>query len=197
MAYSHFYNLYYPSDMPAILFFTLGLSLLYARRWLLFYPLFVLATFNRETSCFLTLVFVLAYWGRIPLRTLVSHALAQAVLWVAIKSFLRLAFPDNPGFGAFDLKFAGNMRYLADVSNLPFFLSSMGFILLPTLLLVRRVADEFTKRSILLVIPFFLGMTLVGNLHELRIYGELIPVVLTALILIVRDSFSFTGRKEA
>ena len=53
-------------DIPSLLLFTLGLYLLYREMWLLYYPLFILATFNRETTCFLTIIFALAALAILP-----------------------------------------------------------------------------------------------------------------------------------
>src|SRR5467141_3903723 len=55
----NYFNLpYYPYDVPSVVFFTLGLILIHDRNWVWFYPLFGIATLNRETSIFLTVVTV-------------------------------------------------------------------------------------------------------------------------------------------
>ncbi|MFH1800584.1 MAG: hypothetical protein ABH891_07060 [Candidatus Omnitrophota bacterium] len=52
-----FLPFYYPYDIPAILCFTLGLSALHENRKLWFYLIFLVATLNKESSCFLAMVF--------------------------------------------------------------------------------------------------------------------------------------------
>ena len=47
---------YYPSDILSVLFFTLGLIFLFKQNWYFYYALFIVATFNRETTCFLTFI---------------------------------------------------------------------------------------------------------------------------------------------
>jgi hypothetical protein len=51
----------------------------------------------------------------------------------------------------------------------------------------RRIKVEFVKRSLLVVFPFFIGMMLVANIYELRLFGELIPVVLAAFVLVFHE----------
>ena len=90
---------WYPSDLPSVLFFTLGLLLLHRRRWSLYYPMFVLATFNRETTVFLPLVLVLTNLGRARLGSLVAHAGAQAAIWLGVRWILHERYGANPGLG--------------------------------------------------------------------------------------------------
>ena len=48
----NYFNLpYYPYDIPSVLFFTVGLLLIYDRNWRWFFPLFVAATLNRDRKC--------------------------------------------------------------------------------------------------------------------------------------------------
>ncbi len=71
---------FYPYDVPSMLFFTVGLILIHERRWRLFYPLFVVATINRETSIFLTAATALIWSGREPVRETAVHVLGQGVV---------------------------------------------------------------------------------------------------------------------
>ena len=58
------YNFYYIWDIPAAVFFTLGLYLIYRNKTLLFLAVYALASLNRETFAFLTVVYLLANWHR-------------------------------------------------------------------------------------------------------------------------------------
>ena len=58
---------YYPNywyDTPSILFFTLGLIAMYKRKWMIYYFIFIIATFNRETTCFLTVIYLFTSFGK-------------------------------------------------------------------------------------------------------------------------------------
>ena len=182
-------SLWFPWDMPSILFFTLGLILLYKKNWLLYYPLFVVATLNRETACFLTCVYLFTAIGKSKPKTIIFHCSLQLVIWGTIKYALYNLYADNSGYGLFDTRFSENVDFFLNPRNLPLFFSNMGLIWIPVLFYFRLIRVEFVKRSLLVALPFFFGMMWVGRMCELRIFGELIPVVLTAFLLILRELF--------
>ena len=57
-------NYWYPCDMASIMFFTLALILLYKQKWVMFYMVFAVATLNRETTFFLTFIYLLTAFGK-------------------------------------------------------------------------------------------------------------------------------------
>jgi hypothetical protein len=185
---------YHPNywyDMPSILFFTLGLIFLVEKNWLLYYPLFAIATFNRETTCFLTIIYVVSSLGREGRKSVIVHGMSQFAIWMAIKGILANWYASNPG-PTFEwyaqpgiTHLSDNIAFFTNPVNYPMFLSNMGFIWIPILFYYRRINVEFVKRSLLVVFPWFTGMMFVANIYELRIFGELIPVFLLAFILIV------------
>ena len=177
----------YPTDLPAVLFFTIGLVLLYRRNWLLFYPLFIIATLNRETSCFLSVVYLFTALGRENRRKIIIHLGAQILLWTAIKYCLYMLYRANPGSEFFQGHIQQNLGFLMNPAAYPLFFSNLGYLWVPVLMCRRLIPDHFARRSVLVIYPYFLGMFVIGNMYELRIYGELIPLVLTALLLIVKE----------
>lgn len=178
-------SLRYPSDIPSILFFTAGLILLYERKWILFYPLFVLATINRETSCFLTVTYVLVALGREGYARIALHAAAQLIIWVSIKYWLYRVYLSNPG-GLYLWNVRANVDFLGRLNAYPLFLSNLGFLWIPALIFWRRIPDRFVRRSVAVIPIFFIGMFLVGNMWELRIYAELAPVALAAFLMTLK-----------
>ena len=175
------WKIFYPSDVPAILLFVLGLTALADRRWVLFYIVFVLASFNRETSCFLSFACLFALISRQTIRPLLIHLAAQVLIWVAIKLTLQAAFSGNDG-SQVDLMWHRNLEILSSIVQLQVneslfaALSTCGFIwvLIP---LGGSALPVFLKRVLLTVIPFYALLLVVGNLDELRVYNELIPVL--------------------
>jgi hypothetical protein len=178
---------FFPSDVPSILFFTLGLAFLYRERMAPYYLLFAVASLNRETTCFLTVVYVLTALGKVRPKTILLHTAAQLAVWVAVKYVLYLLFASNPGDGLFAFRFGANLEALASARGWLTFLSFMGFTWIPVLAWCRRIPDRFVRRSLLVVPPYVLGMFCVGYVLELRIYADLIPIVLTAFLLLVRQ----------
>lgn len=176
---SHFY--WY--DIPSVLFFTAGLLAIKRNRLTLFYPLFVLATLNKETSCFLSVAFLALRWQR-GRRAAASHVAAQAVLWFGIKAILSY----GAGQGAastFWWALPRNVQALGSLKeyDVLLLLSTLGFLPVVTLALWRFVEDRDARRLALVALPFVGGMFLVGWVEEVRIYGELLPVLLPASVL--------------
>src|SRR3954469_10708183 len=96
----NYFNLpYYPYDVPSVMFFTLGLILIHDERWWWFYPLFVIATLNRETSIFLAVVTALAWFDRYRWPKLAALVASQAAIWIAIKAALWILYSANRGIG--------------------------------------------------------------------------------------------------
>jgi len=180
---------YYPWDTPSLFFITLGLILLYKQRMLIYYPVFILATLNRETSGFLALIYVLVSLGKRKYATIFIHGALQLGLWVMIKYLLYRIYLHNPGVGLFQHHFSGNLEYLSHPGNYAILASSMGFLWIPTLLLYKKVRDDFARRALFAALPFFLLVMYAAKIGELRHYGELIPIILTGFLLIVRELF--------
>ena len=183
----------YPTDFPSILFFTLGLTLIYRRKWSLFYPLFILATFNRETTCFLTAAYILTAIGYGKRKTVLLHALAQALSWLAVKYVLSLIYAANAGGNVCQFHLIENFGFLTTIRAYALFFSNLGYLWIPVLFYWKLIPDQFVRRTVWLIPIFFLGMFFVGNMYELRIYGELTPVVISAFALILKEMFTKEG----
>ncbi len=177
---------YFPWDLPAALGFLACLSLLRARRWALYYPCFVLATLARETTCFLPLLLLFDVPRGGGDRKLAAHVFAQAALWLGVKLALRWHYRHNAGDGAWVDTLDDNLRLLSDPGAASRVLGCFGFLWVPAAAFARTIPDRFTRRALWILPVWFAGMLRVGNLYELRIFGELIAVVLPAWLLAAR-----------
>ncbi|MBF0559330.1 MAG: hypothetical protein HQL08_11180 [Nitrospirae bacterium] len=177
--------IYYPYDIPSVLFFTLGLVLIYKKNWSLYYPFFIIATFNRETTIFLTFICLVTAIEKNGKITLLIHCVAQLLIWAIIKKFLAVLYAGNAGPGFFVNFFFVNLSLITHPVNAVRVASSFGFIWIGVIYYFKLITDVFVKRTLLVIFPFLIGMFIVGNVMELRIYGELIPVILSAFLLIV------------
>jgi hypothetical protein len=173
----------YPSDILAILLFVLGLLCLFQGRMRLYYAVFVLGCFNRETVCFLTFAMLFLYLGRRSLIYLAWQSIAQFALWFAIKSLLTYLFRENYGESVFQNQIANNLHFFADLLARDVFalwsLANFGGLWLFIPFMWRNLPNDL-KRLLLLIVPFLLGMSVVGLLYEVRIYSELVPLVCSA-----------------
>ncbi len=172
---------YYPPDVPSVFFFVAGLVCLLERRWAWYYPVFVLATLNRETSIFLTLAYLFTSLGRESLRRMAPHLLIQLVIWGAIKIVLKHVFAHNPG-ELMENHLAGNLALFSGHQSLSqtrhglkvVIICGMVWLLIP---FAWRQQPLFLKRLLWVTVPFLLGMSVVGVLNESRLYNELIPIL--------------------
>lgn len=182
LPFNTLYTYWYPYDIPAVAFFVLGLILLYRQQWAWYYPLFILATLNRETSLFLTGIFILTLWGKMPVRQILGHVAAQLFIWLAIKAMLQSLYPSNMG-STFQLTFFENLQTLFQSFSALWLVTNWGMLWVLVLVGWRKLQDPFLQRALLIVHPFLGIMFVVGQIDELRIYTELIPLILAGAIL--------------
>ena len=192
---------FYPYDVPSMLFFTVGLILIDQRRWLLFYPLFVVATINRETSIFLTVATALIWFGRQPVHQTAVHVLGQGVLWLLTKWWLFETFKGNPafGYGLFQPQLKMNVVLLLEHPlSIAAALSTWAFLWIPVIARYDRIRHPGLRRTLWLVPMVVAAMTLVGVVTETRIYAELLPVVMAGAFVVLIDSLKsyFTTTHE-
>ncbi len=181
------FSFYYVYDIPSVFFFTLGLVLIFKKRMMLFYALFIVATINRETSCFMTVIYLLVNW-RGNMRQALLHCGVQAAIWFAIKAMMMSLYPATLERGTLMI-ILSNWHGLMDPISLFQVVSSLGFLWIFPLLGWRWLEEPFLRKACL-VVPLFAGaLFFVGNVQEIRIYGEMIPVVLPAALLIMGRMF--------
>ncbi len=167
-------------DWSTLAFMALLLGLMARRRWRLYLPLFLLATFNRETTLLLILIFSVVFFNRLAPRRWLALAGAQLGLWLAARLVLGLLFHDNPGHLA-QMTFAINIRYLllAETYGLAQLLAVVAMIYL---LFYRWEEKPLFLRRALWIFPVHLAILLVvGILSEWRIYLEWYPIAMALI----------------
>ncbi len=193
-----------PYDVPSLAFFSLGIYLIGSRRWFLYYFFFILAVFNRETACFLTIFF--AVWEgtrlseagaslRTRLRSIVPAVSLQAILWLLIKAHLAHKYALNPkesGLtgGLFSMNLSYNIRELLKPYQWPLLASVCAFSL-PFVWLGRRwISSNPLRNATATVLPLsFLGLMIVGIIVEVRIFADWIAMIAPCAALIVHNRF--------
>lgn len=166
----------YVYDPLTIFLAALALIPLATRRRLRFYALFVLATFNKETSALMIAVFVLRERGLLQRRRLLAHVLAMASLWLAVRAALVYCFRDNPGT-FLPIHIRHNMELpLRPLASLYFLVVLLGFWLL--------VRHGWARKPLLLrqglfvtLGPLLAAAVVFGFADELRDYYEAFPFV--------------------
>ncbi len=181
-------GLYYPYDIPSLTFFAAGIILFLQKKWLWFYPVFILACLNRESACFITMGgFLLTF--RIGESTfvdilksnkrMISQVIAQACIWLALRFILSYAFRNNPGeffeqpHSMFD--FIAKIRSGEDhwaMNNPRWFLTLFAGIWIVPLLLWKNLNGPL-KRFLFLGLVYLLVLFFRSNMMETRVYNEM------------------------
>ena len=180
----------FPYDLPATAFLGWGTYFILRRRFLALLPIFVFGTWHRETTLFLIGVLLLAAAarsGRLAWRNLRALDVAQAAfllaLWLAILAAQKHAYAHNPSEAG--SRIAGNLHNLANPLLWPNILSASAF-LLPYVYFNRRRIAFAPLRASLLLLPFWVLLLLsVGQILELRIYGDISVLIAVAASTIV------------
>jgi hypothetical protein len=171
----------YLYDFPALLLFTLGLTLMAQRRWRAFLLVFLLGAINKETIVLLTLVFAIHFgpWGPLPRmdrRAFVKLLALQFALFVAVKIALTLAFHDNPG-GFVEFHVVHNLALLRRSLHEYNAVALATGIVLALLVFARWRQQPILLRRGLVILPVLLVLTaFLGLVDELRDYYEAYPI---------------------
>jgi len=187
----------YPWDPLSLGFLSLLFVLIQRKKWALFYPALMIATFNRETTYLAVMaVFLMEIKDRSGRIEALSRTALAAMIWAGVRATVQIIYRDNPG-APFEPSVTLNWDFLMckiafiDYLNNPFLthlghvfpLSWLQFLtaLNGTWLLIFprfRSKDPILRRLALLIPIQLLAIYLVGRLFERRLYMELLPIVL-------------------
>lgn len=193
---SSYNNYYYPYDMSSLAFMSVGLWMIVSRKpWWALAALCVPAMMNRETAVVLPFFYLAfncpaskALWRQfgvllavcVAVKVVISQILGASgedmVSLYHVPGFLRLYY--NFAF----IWLGPEYRPTAQV----FFAFGGAWLLL----LLRDQSDVRLRRMLLTFIPFFLGMMVVGNLSEIRIFAEFFPL----MALLLANKFAPSGQ---
>ncbi len=185
----------FPYDPVSMMFLGWGLYLVLADRfwWLLL--LFAVATWNRETTVFLILArAAVAVWpdGRWRVRAVklrdVTEIAVLCVVWVAITAALHHKYAGNPTEAG--ARIIGNLRKLGKPVLWPGILSGSAF-LMPWIYWRRDLISAPRLRACVLLLPIWVLMLLcVGQILEVRIYGDIAVFIAVCAAAILRAEMS-------
>jgi hypothetical protein len=175
---------YYSYDALATLIMILGYLSLIKKRYVIYYILFILGCFNKETTIFLMPFFVLhriyissdVYYLKDKLR-ISLHIAIQIAIWIFIKYLLLLIFKNNYGQNI-HLNIFENILLLMKFSNLGVMLMNLGGLWLPAILGLWLIKPNTLIKSLLIGVIFFsFGALIGGRVTEIRVFSEIIPFV--------------------
>jgi hypothetical protein len=187
--------LYYVYDTSTLFFMILGFNLCMQKRFNLFYPLLVLATLNRETSILLVLLIPLIH----PVKTVFKPFLWALGIYVITHALtLYWAMPLGGHLvewlyrDGIHTHFFTNMYWLFQDNRLfLFFFAMAGFPLL-WFTFYDYIPKQFRPLKYLLL-AYFLGLLVVGNFMETRIFLEIVALMYMPLTLALSSWLSNEG----
>jgi hypothetical protein len=181
-------------DLPALALFTLGLALVAARQFWFYALVSTVCVLNKETGLLLTLVWAVseAHKHKLKSRQLALGFGLHVGFWLVVRGLLFWYFRNNPG-ESIALHLFRNAQVLAVPGNWFLFRPVTGWLILPmgfnvfyvlgfiaSLFALKR-APQFLKAAFWIAVPLFVLTWLFGNVDEMRVYYELLPIV--ALVL--------------
>ncbi|WP_263383667.1 hypothetical protein [Granulicella arctica] len=188
-------------DLPSLAFFSIALWLIYCHKpvWI-FAAVFLVATLNRETTLLLLPIYAISElfhnqrrdnrpdWTRLYSARVLAVVIPLALYWLSWQVAVRHIFAHNPS--EFYSRIPQNLGFLISPRAWPQMLGACGY-LFPIVLILRRHLRSTELRAWLWVLPiWFAFMFVYGILIETRIFGELIPYMACAAILITEESIA-------
>jgi hypothetical protein len=83
-------------DFPELLLMALCLICIVKKKWVLYYPMFVLAILNKEINVLLILFFIAFCQDTISKKDLLKHAAGHILIGATLVFWVRFIFADNP-----------------------------------------------------------------------------------------------------
>jgi hypothetical protein len=192
------HNTNLPYDFPSVAFYSAGLYMIYTRRFPQLLLVMLLGTLNRETTLFLIPIFLLDAASRpeagvfIPLQQRFDirripwlRTVLLCLAWAAVEGSLSHIFAGNDRSQTY-LRGRENLARLR-FGLLPNIMNMCGY-LLPVIMIVQpSIRPTRFGNYTLVAYPWIVVMYFYGIVIETRIYGELVPYVAVASLLLIEQ----------
>lgn len=179
---------HYLYDLPAVMFFILGLTLMVRREWWWYYPVFVLGCLNKETMILLTVPFITLFMKEMSAQNFKNHLVFHVLIGGGVIAFLWSAFSRNPGAGVEFHLFANLHQLMSGYS-----VQTVMFITGVFILIAHgwRSVPPSLGRIASVVVPYLFVWALFGLFYEPRAIYE---VLILAGIFLVHAIFRTLAR---
>lgn len=197
VALPFFFRYYsYVYDPCTLVLFTLALALIATRKHLLFYIIFVLACFNKETSILLIGLFLVHEFRIMRKLGLAGHLLLQVSLWAAVRAIIMTIFRNNPG-SPVEFHLIRNLGLPG--SPLKFIYFAAAVLIVSVLVRYGWAQKPVFLRTGLFVtlMPLALSAVFLGFVDELRCYYEAFPFLFLLSLPTVVDIFRSSYNAES
>jgi len=172
-------------DVVSLFVMSLGLFLITTNKFLPLLVTVALGTWNRETTIVLASWYFLFYLGKQKTSSLVVNTLILFLTSFLVKYFIWWRHQLTPNIVSLydndQLRFFLNIAFLDNYRLLAVF-GVFGFLWIFLPVLIKRQPNSSLVRCLWSFPFYFLGMLVVGNINEIRIFIEFIPLVTLVLI---------------
>lgn len=165
----------YIYDFPTIALFAVGLQLLAQQRFYLFFVVYSIGLFSKETVVLLGLAFALDQWRVMEIKKFAGTLAALGAVFVASRLVLNALYSRNLGDYLLDQLTNHNVALLH--SYPPSSLATAGLF---AIVVFGHWYEKplFARKALWLVVPLLSSCLFFGFLDELRDYYEVYPIVL-------------------
>lgn len=176
---------YFIYDYPHLMLFTASLLFLTGKKYKLFYPIYILTCFSKETAVLIPFIYFLNYFCLNNKTNFWLHLISQTVIWISISVFLRYIFRDNPGqlleFHLINHNLSVLMNpfsYFRFTFNaLPKGLNIFMLSLIALLILIYwKEKAIFLRKALFILVPMIILALIFGWIEEIRMYYESLPI---------------------
>jgi hypothetical protein len=188
-------NFRFVYDLPSLAFFSIAMYLMYFRRsWLYFTGIFLIATINRETTLLLLPLFMLndavdngkLRWLFLFRARTLRVVVPLAVFWIGWQVLIRHVYAHNAS--EFYPRIDWNIKSLIVPQAWPQLFSACGYLLLFVIVMRRHIRDPQLQAWFWILPIWSAFMFVYGILIETRVFGELIPLVVSSAALIAEEA---------
>ncbi|MBN1213699.1 MAG: hypothetical protein JXA92_14090 [candidate division Zixibacteria bacterium] len=176
---------YFIYDYPNLMLFTGCLLFMAQKNFKLFYPIYILTCFSKETAILIPFIFFLNYSLINDKKKYWIHLVTQVIIWILISAFLRYIFRDNPGqllethFLGHNLSVLTNpfsyFKFTANALPKDFNIFMLAIIALLTTVHWKEKAI-YLRRASAILIPMIALALAFGWVEEIRMYYESVPI---------------------
>jgi len=179
-------------DFSQLLLFTTALVLLFRKRWVLFYPVYVFACINKETSILIPAVFACWLGWKVLRNPYLWHLLSQILIGGAIVLALSLVFKNNPG--------VDTEWHLQRNLHMPFGVLGWFHIMVLSVAIIMCLwrwseSPLLLRRGLVATLPVLLCAALFwADIEELRDYYEALPFTVGLFLVTVGQQLGIRQR---
>jgi hypothetical protein len=169
-----FFRQGYIYDLPQLALFSACLYLMFRQNWRLYFVIFSVLSFNKETSIIILFSYVACFIDKHSVRKLLVVSLLHIFAYGAIRLLLEWIFQNNPGV-SMQVHIIDQVKFYSEIWNFGTIIQLMGASFI--LIYQWNSKSVFLRRSVILAAPLAFLFMVGGSPGEYRVFYEVVYVV--------------------